>query len=307
MPTMPTDAADDRSLHRLNARMADNYDRVPYDEPASPGLDPEKVFALAARYGAPHGHTNVDVLDLGCGSGAQLERAASLTEGRAVGTDLSERACEKAAARTVRFGSRCRVLRADFMDLEAEALGRFDLIYNIGVLYVAPPAVRTHVLALIADCLRPGGVAVISYCTGTIPLLKAGLHRVLRSGTDETASPEEQVRAARSRLETIGGTIAEHGGDHRLIASVLHHLSHSPDTVFFHEMLNGRFEPLATSELEAALGARGVHFLNWMNPAPFDPAASPQQRAMIADAYALAGGGYVYGVFRKDLEANDHR
>jgi hypothetical protein len=66
-------------------------------------------------------------------------------------------------------------------------------------------------------------------------------------------------------------------------------------------MLNGSFGPLTTSELELALGARGVHFLNWMQPAPFEPGASPQARAMTADAYTFAGGGYVYGVFRKDV------
>jgi hypothetical protein len=65
-------------------------------------------------------------------------------------------------------------------------------------------------------------------------------------------------------------------------------------------MLSGSFGPLTTSELERALGERGVHFLNWMQPAPFDPHASPQARAMTADAYSFSGGGYVNGVFRKD-------
>jgi SAM-dependent methyltransferase len=298
---MPGDAADDETLRGLNAQIASNYDRVPYDEPASPGLDPEKIFALAARYGEPRDHRDIDVLDLGCGAGAQLERAAGLTTGKVVGPDLSQVACEKALARTARFGSRCRVLRADVMDLEADDLGWFDLIYHIGVLYVTPPAVQRHLLGLIADCLKPGGVAVISYYAGTVPLLMAGLHKVLRAGADAGASPQDQVRDARERIKTIASTIAGQAGDHRLMGSVLQQVYRTPDTIFFHEMLNRSFGPLTTSELELALGALVVHFLYWMQPAPFEPEASPRTRAMMADAYTLAGGGYCYGVFRKDV------
>lgn len=298
---MPSDALDDDILHGLNALIASNYDRVPYDEPASPGLDPEKIFALAARYGQPRDHRDIDTLDLGCGAGAQLERVASLTMGKVVGTDLSQVAYERALARTARFGSRCRVLRADVMDVDADDLGRFDLIYHIGVLYVTPQAVQRHLLGLIADCLKPGGVAVISYYAGTGPLLMAGLHKVLQAGADQTASPQDQVRAARVQVQTIASTVARQAGDHRLMGGVLQQLHRTPDTIFFHEMLNGSFGPLTTSELELALGARGVHFLNWMQPAPFEAEASPRTRALIADAYAFAGGGYFYGVFQKDV------
>ena len=268
---MPSDPVDDDVLRDRNARIASDYDRMPYDEPASPSLDPGHIFALAARYGHARNHRDVDILDLGCGTGAQLERAAGLTTGNVVGTDISQAACETAQARTARFGSRCRIVHADALDLAADDLGRFDLIYHIGVIYVTPPAVQRHLLGLIADCLKPGGVALISYCVGTVPLLMAGLHRVLRARVDSTASPQEQVRVAREQIKTIANTVARQSGDQRLIGGVLQQVYRTPDTVFFHEMLSGSFGPLTTSELERALGERGVHFLNWMQPAPFDP------------------------------------
>lgn len=297
---MPSDASDDDILRGLNMLIAGNYDLVPYDEPASPGLDPEHVFALAARYSPARAPRNIDVLDLGCGTGAQLERAAGLTTGKIVGTDLSQSAYVKAVARTARFGSRCRFMCADFLDLDAESLGQFDLIYHVGVLYVTPPPVQRHLLSLIADCLKPGGIAVISYYAGTVPLLMAGLHKVLRASADNAESPAEQVRTARAQIRVIGDTIARQAGDHRLMAGVLQQVSSTQDTIFFHEMLNQSFGTLTTSALEMALGARGVHFLNWMQPAPFEADASPKARAMMADAYSFAGGGYFYGVFQKD-------
>lgn len=295
--TTPNDADD--LLRDLNSRIADGYDRVPYDPPASPGLDPEQVFALAANHGHARDHRGIDILDLGCGTGAQLERAAGLTTGKLVGTDLSRRACARAEARTVRFGSRCRVLCADFMDMTATEIGQFDLIYHIGVLYVTPPAVQRRLLELIADSLKPGGVAVISYYAGMVPLLMAGVHQVLRASADPEASAPDQIRTAKTQIQTMQRTMAKAGGDQRLMTAVLQQVHATDDTTFYHEMLNQSFSALSTSALEAALGARGVHFLNWMQPAPFDKSAAPRLRALEADAYAFMGGGYFYGVFCK--------
>jgi SAM-dependent methyltransferase len=294
MPNEP-----DQILRGLNSLIADGYDRVPYDPPASPGLDPEQVFALAANYGHGRDHRAIDILDLGCGTGAQLERAAGLTTGKLVGTDLSRAAYAKAVARTARFGSRVRMMCADFMDMDADQLGRFDLIYHVGVLYVTPPAVQRRLLELIADCLKPGGVAVISYYAGTVPLLMAGLHKVLRASADPYEGGQDQIRTAKAQIQSILATLAKIGGEQRLMTAVLQQVYATEDTIFYHEMLNQSFTALSTSALENALGPRGVHFLNWMQPAPFEKDASPRTRALKADAYAFAGGGYFYGVFCK--------
>ena len=37
------------------------------------------------------------------------------------------------------MGKRAEILNADFMDLKADDLGQFDLILNIGTLFVVPP------------------------------------------------------------------------------------------------------------------------------------------------------------------------
>ncbi|MGE4064101.1 MAG: class I SAM-dependent methyltransferase [Rhodospirillaceae bacterium] len=286
-------------LRGVNALIAGGYDAVPYDEPASPGLDPMHIFSLAGRYIGPRDATKVDVLDLGCGTGAQLERTAGLTSGTVVGTDLSSTAVARTAERIARFGPRCRVMQADFMDLKADELGQFDLIYLVGVLYITPPQVQRRLLELTADCLKPDGVAVISYYSGTVPLLMAGLHKILKANADPHSSPADQIRTARAQIQTIAATIGKMGGDQRLMSAILRQVYETKDNIFFHEMLNQSFGTLTTSALEAALGTHGVHFLNWMQAAPFEANATPRTRAMMADAYALGGGGYFYGVFGK--------
>jgi SAM-dependent methyltransferase len=290
---LPSDLS---SVRDINAKIAHAYDCVPYDPPASPGLDPAHVFKIAgcAPPLAP------DILDLGCGAGAQLERVAELTTGRIVGTDLSRTACDKAIARTARFGDRCEVICADVLDLDADTLGAFDLIYLVGVLYVTPADVQRHLLNLTGRRLKPGGAAVISYYAGTMPLLMAGLHDMLRGAVDPSLTPPAQIQAGRARLRMMSDTLARQPGDHRLMNGILAQVHQTPDAIFFHEMLNQSFGALSTAALQAALTPYGVSFVNWMQPAPFPDAMGAQERAALADAFALAGGGYFYGVFRKD-------
>jgi len=292
-------STDDPMVRSLNANIARGYDAVPYDPPASPGLDPEHILAVAKPYRLGRDTRAIDVLDLGCGTGNQLERVGGLTTGRLVGTDLSRSAYALTTARTAQFGTRAQIICADMLDLTAETLGTFDLIYHVGVLYVTPPPVQRHILELIGRCLKPGGVALISYYAGTVPLLMAGLHKVLRANIDLTDAPPDQIRTARAQLNAMAATVAAQGGDQRLMTGLLRQVHQSPDAIFFHEMLNQSFTALSTSALEAALSLFGVHFLNWMQPAPFGADMGARERAATADAYAFAGGGYFYGVFCK--------
>lgn len=299
--------AEDRDLYALNAKIAKAYDLVPYDPVAIAAIDPERVFGLAALYGgAPQG-ADFDVLDLGCGTGAQLERVASQTEGRLVGTDLSVSACERARARCAKYGERVRILSADFLDLDAAELGQFDLIYNVGVLYVTPPAVQRRILALIGACLKPRGVAVISYYAGTVAMLTAGVHEMLQAGVDPATPPEVQVREARTRLQNIGGILTRQPGDNKLVLAVLQQIYGRSDSIFFHEMLNQNFTAMFTTALETTLGAAGVHFLNWMMPERIGNLTSARDRAVLADARDLAGGGYHYAAFGKCGESQAAR
>ncbi len=298
-PENPPENPANPDLRALNLKIAGAYDLVPYDPVAIPAVDPERVFGLAALYGGAPEAADFDVLDLGCGTGSQLDRIAARNNGRLVGTDLSRSACELARARCAKYGDRCRIVNADFLDLDAAALGQFDLIYNIGVLYVTPPAVQERILALIAACLKPKGVAVISYYTGMIAMLTAGAHQMLSAAVDPTASPDVQVRQARTRLQEIGGILTRQPGDHKVTLAALQQLYARSDSILFHEMLNQNFTAIFTSSLDTTLGARGVHFLNWMMAERLGNIASSRGRATLADAQGLAGGGYYYAAFGK--------
>lgn len=287
-------------LRETNGRIAEDYDRVPYDPVPVPAIDAERVLGLAALYGAgPRGAT-FDVLDLGCGTGVQLTRVAAHNGGgRLIGTDLSQSVVARATARCADYGTRARITCADFLDLTAKDLGQFDLIYLVGVLYITPPEVQRHLLNLVAACLKPGGVAVISYYYGFHALLAAGLRDTLRLAVNRDESPSEQVQAARAMLRTMGHTLVQVAGNQHPMLAVLQNADARDESIFYHELLGTHFHPLSTAGLESELGAHGVHFLHQIGGGPQGRPVTARERALMADTIDYASGGYRYAVFAK--------
>ena len=290
----------DTVLREINGRIAGDYDRVPYDPAPIPAIDAERLLGLAALYGAGPRNAAYDVLDLGCGTGVQLARiAAHNGGGRLIGADLSQSACALATTRCESFGAHARIYCADFLDLNPEELGQFDLIYHVGVLYITPPDVQRRLLDLIARCLKPGGVAVISYHYGVHSLVIAGLRNSVRLAVNRDAPPQEQVQTARTALRNMAHMLGQFGGDQRMMQSVLQNAEAREDSVFYHEILGEHFHALSTAALEGELGAHGVHFLNGVSPGPQGRPETARERAIMADTFDYAGGGYRYSVFAK--------
>ena len=125
---------DGASPARMNAAIARAYDALVYDMGAATALDPPYVFGVGALHGCARDVSKkFDVLDLGCGTGAQLERLASQTRGLIVGVDIAPGACEAARKRLAAAGGRAQVLCRDILDIEPGNLGSFDLILHLGV------------------------------------------------------------------------------------------------------------------------------------------------------------------------------
>ena len=233
MPAIETkDGAE--AARAFNRRTADDYDAVLYTPQPEPMLDLERVFGLAALYGCgPAAPGEAAVLDIGCGTGVQLARAADQTRGALAGTDISPAACEQARRRLAAHAGRAQVLCSDVLDLDPEALGRFDLIYCVGVIYVVPPEVRERIFALIGQCLRPGGVAVLSYYAGAMGALRAELNRMLRAATDPAQPRETRIAQARAWLRQIAAQFPQGAPD--LPAQAVRQMAgYADDPTLFH-------------------------------------------------------------------------
>jgi SAM-dependent methyltransferase len=303
MPSLPASAeSHDVDVRVVNAKIGENYDTLPYDCHPDPELDPERVLGLAALYGcAGDAGADIDVLDLGCGTGTQLERVGALTGGKLVGVDISREACTRARQRCARYGERAGIVCADFLDLDPDDLGRFDLIYNIGVIFITPPAIRQSVLSLIAGCLKPGGVAALSYYAGGVGRLLAGLYRTLRAALDPSLDREAAIRKARERIGQIAAHLPSTGPVRKFMGEIFNHVSSQSDTMLFHEGLNHAFDAMDAADLESMLCGSGVHFLNYLTPTPFGMLPAPRERALAADAFDFAVGSYRHAVFGKPV------
>lgn len=285
-----TDA--DTEVRAISARIAEGYNRVPYKPKGkgSPGLDPYLLFGIAGTYGDFALRGDIDVLDLGCGSGGQLLRVGGLTTGRLVGVDISRVACNDAKRQCAPFGNRCTIHCSDLFDLDPASLGQFDLIYLLGVYLVVPPAVQQRLIEVLTACLKPGGVAVISYYAGEVWRHMDAMRRAVDAAVDRRAPSSEQLKVARRCAQDL----ARNAGKNPTLARLVEHSLAGDDATFFHEMMGPVLAEVKAAELEKALAPAGIHFLNWLQPGPFT-SADPAARAAAADRFVQ--GGYLYGVF----------
>jgi SAM-dependent methyltransferase len=117
---------------------------------------------------AARGRTDLDVLDCGCGTGANLSMLARY--GRATGVDLTMRGLEFA-----RGYGRTRLARASVTHLPFPDQA-FDLVTSFDVLYALADPHEERALAEMRRVLRPGGAVVIN--VAALEILR-GNHSVL--------------------------------------------------------------------------------------------------------------------------------
>src|SRR5262249_31003951 len=140
---------------------------VPYGDNVFPNTHPERMAAVASLFGlrtAPA--DDCRVLDLGCGTGANLIPMALVLPGsRFVGIDLSQRQIAHGQRTVAELGLTNVDLRPlSILDVGGD-LGTFDYVICHGVFSWVPPAVQDKILDVCRDNLRPDGVAYVSYNT----------------------------------------------------------------------------------------------------------------------------------------------
>ena len=288
----------DNQVQAQNAAIADDYSNFVYDPVANPLIDVDRLFGQAALFGKLG--KPADVLDLACGTGVQLLRVSDQVSGRLVGNDISPEPARLAQERLAEFGDRAKIICGDLLDLEVEELGQFDLIYNIGVIYVTPPVVQRKIIELIGKCLRPGGVAVISYHAGSLPAIRTNLHRLLSAGL-EGLEPSLAIQTARERGRQLAAAIENiEGGD--LLRSTLAVTISQPDIVFYHETFNRSFGAMQTTSIAHELAAHELDFSWYMSSAGRDLPQTSLDRSIAADVADYIQGQYRYAVFARYLE-----
>lgn len=116
------------------------------------------------------GITRPEILDCGCGTGANMKRLSGY--GRVAGFDISHDGLVFAQSYDQR-----RTVRASITDIPF-ASGRFDLVTSFDVLSTLDDEMERAALAEIHRVLKPGGALVVN--TAALPFLR-GQHAVFAS------------------------------------------------------------------------------------------------------------------------------
>src|SRR5215468_536206 len=128
---------------------ATSYDEVPYGDNVFTHTHPDCLAAVGGLFGLSPPVENCRVLELGCGTGANLiPMALGLPEARFLGLDLSQRQIAHGRQVADTLGLANLDLQArSILDLDT-GVGRFDYIVCHGVYSWVPSEVQDRILAV---------------------------------------------------------------------------------------------------------------------------------------------------------------
>lgn len=187
------------------AKIADEYEEVPYLSSAFPASCPEHLQGLGHLFNAPGADMDrARVLELGCAMGGNIiPFAARWPQAKVVGLDLSPTQIANGQRVIEALGlTNIALHQMNLMDV-TPALGQFDYIICHGVYSWVPPGVQDAILRICSENLAPEGLAYVSY--NTYPgwkgkeILRDAM--MLRGGHRATAS--ERLSYARGMIDFL--------------------------------------------------------------------------------------------------------
>jgi SAM-dependent methyltransferase len=142
------------------------YDELPYKSCPIEWTAPERLALASVLHGGPRPPLDTyRVLEMGCGNGANLLPLAYYRRRATfVGVDGARSPIEVAQAHKSALAlSNVEFIHTHFCTASQRLSGPFDYIIAHGIISWVPQEVRDSLLALFAECLRPGGLLYLNY------------------------------------------------------------------------------------------------------------------------------------------------
>jgi SAM-dependent methyltransferase len=244
--------------------------------------------------------TPIRYVELGCGAGFGAAMLAGCNpRWDIVGIDFNP--VHIAAARE--FAREAGVENARFIEADLAAfaesetgrdLPQADVISLHGVWSWVGDAVRDGIVRLLADKLRPGGIAYVSY--NALPAWQGalGLQRLLlETGLREPGSSARQVAAGWETAAALGEANAPHLRDNPLVQSLTEYARQAKPAYLAHEYMNATWRPCFHADVARALaGAK----LDWVASAQLLENFTP---LMLAEEARAAAARYDDPIMRE--------
>lgn len=202
------------------------------------------------------------MLELGCGDGGNaLSIAQTLPGAQVLGVDAAGAAIARGSKLAQAAGLENVELRAgDFESLAADELGSVDYVIAHGVYSWIPPAARVALLACVARCLAPHGIAFLSYNAYPGSYLRDMARDVLRFHLRDVEDPAARLAGAHELMRTIVA-IDEPTPYARVLREHLERMLGASDALLFHDDLAEVSTPFYLHEVVEHAQRHGLRFL----------------------------------------------
>jgi SAM-dependent methyltransferase len=248
----------------MSEEQANRYDEILYQGTPHKETHFARLATIGSLYGIePAPLPQVRVLELGCGSGANLiSMGFQYPECQFVGIDLSNRAIEAGSALVAELRLRnIELKRCDVMDVSA-AFGRFDYIIAHGVYSWVPPAVRDKIMAIFADHLTANGIAQVSYNAHPGSHRRNLVRDVMLYHVRRFREPEKQIVQARAVLKTLSELTDPKSVHGAVIREQYERVEGMPDMLLFHDDLDESATAFLLHQVVAHAETHGLQYLS---------------------------------------------
>ena len=124
------------------------------------GVEPDNPFYQAVANQIPTTQAEVDILDLGCGTGIQLEFVfARAPNARVTGIDLAPNMLEQLRSKFGSFAAQLRLVQGSLLDLPLGE-GEYDYAISTLTMHHLPPEEKVRVYRKARKALRPTGLYI---------------------------------------------------------------------------------------------------------------------------------------------------
>jgi Predicted methyltransferase regulatory domain/Methyltransferase domain len=237
---------------------------------------------MPATVRRPHRGT---YLELGSGRGfGALCLAASNPGWQVIGIDFMPAHIDEAReiADAARI-SNVQFIEADIATLDPMSLPEIDVASAHGVWSWVADTVREGMVRILAERLRPGGLAHVSY--NALPAWQSalGLQRLMyEAGQQGSGRSDRMASDAAGLAEALAKTGAIHLGETSLLKVLLRDLPNMPSAYLAHEYMNAAWRPCFHPDVAAALGGAKLDYVgsaDLLENFP-DLMLTPEQRAI---------------------------
>lgn len=248
----------------MNDVLRASYDELPYESHAFAQTHPDRLSVIARIFGMrPAGLDACTVLEIGCGTGANLiPMAATMPGAQFLGVDLSPRQIEAGNARIAELGLTNIELRtADISEIK-EDLPVFNFIVAHGVFSWVPPNVQEAILWICSRKLSSDGVAYVSYNTYPGWRMRGTIRDAMMYHARQFKDPKVQAQQARALLDFLAKSApGENTAYSQLLRSEVEELRKLPDAYIYHDHLEVYNTPVYFHQFIDLAGQHGLQYL----------------------------------------------